>query len=417
LSKGIYQLGWGSKAKIMEESITGSDSLIGAKSSHNKITSAHLFRLSGLPAPEHGVAKDSKTAQMIANQLSFPVVVKPADLDRGEGVTINITDDEHLEKAFDEAMKLSKSKQVLVEKQVDGVCHRILIEHGKHLFSVKREPKSIKGNGVDTIATLIQKENINENEKAPWKRKVLVPHDNLALIELQKIGMNFDSIPEEDVWVKLRDIQSTRWGGRSVNCTSSIHPDNIDLAIRAAKIFGITIIGVDIITTDITKPWYETGAIINEVNLAPYFALGENSQDKLETFFDKFIEEDGRIPIDVFIGNTKTTLSKAKAKQKAYQKSGLKCYLTTHTKTYDNKNNLFHLASRYLIQRVQALLLNSEVDAIIIVVNNDEFLHTKLPFDKVSDITVVSKNVQSFVDTSININTEELDKLVGVFKF
>lgn len=414
LGNGVYQLGWGSKATTMDRGTIETDSFINARASGNKIESARLCRLSGLPAPVHGVAHDVKTAKIIAKELSFPVVVKPSDSNGGKGVTINITDEKSLKRAFNEAIQFSNSKKVIVEKQVDGVCYRILIARDQHLYTVKREPISVQGNGVDSIATLIEKENRKEDKKAPWKRNRPYPHDNLTLKELHKLGLDFDSIPEKDTWIPLRNIESMEWGGRTVNVTSSIHPDNIDIAIRASKQFGLNLVGVDIISADITKPWYETGAIINEVNLSPTFGGSETEKNLLPIIYDGVIEGNGRIPIDVFIGNTKSTLEKAQTKQKEYIASGLRCYLTTHNETYDDKNNIFHMVPVNLMQRVQALLLYNEVDAIIIVVENDEFSHTTLPFDKVSNVTIVSKKVQSTLDNSRNINTEEFEKLVAV---
>lgn len=416
LGSGVYQLGWGSKAKKMDRGTVETDSFINAKTSGNKLESARLCRLAGLPAPVHGVAQDIKSAKMIANELSFPVVVKPLDANGGQGVTIDITDEKSLKRAFNEAIQFSHAKKVIVEKQVEGVCYRVLIARDQHLYTVKRDPISVQGNGVDTIATLIEKANRKEEKKAPWKRHRPFPHDNLASKELQKLGLDFDSIPEKDKWIPLRNIETMEWGGRTVNVTTSIHPDNIDIAIRAAKQFDLNLVGVDIITSDITKPWYETGAIINEVNLSPTFGGSETEKNLLPIIYDGFIENDGRIPVDVFIGNTKSTLEKAQAKQKEYIEAGLKCYLTTQNKTYDDKNNVFHMVPDNLMQRVQALLLHRDVDAIIIVVENDEFLHTSLPLDKVSSVTVVSKKIQSVSDNANTINTEELEKLVAVFK-
>ena len=416
LGIGVYQLGWGSKAKTMDRGTIETDSFIKAKTSGNKMESARLCRLAGLPSPVHGVAHDVQTAKRIANELTFPVVIKPLDSNGGKGVTIDITDDKSLKRAFNEAIQFSNSKRVIVEKQVDGVCYRILIARDQHLYTVKRDPISVQGNGVDNIASLIENANREQDRKAPWKRNRPFPQDNLALKELQKHGLGFDSIPEKDRWIPLRNIESMEWGGRTINVTTSIHPDNIDIAIRASKLFGLNLVGVDIITTDISKPWYETGAIINEVNLSPTFGGSETEKNLLPVIYEGFIEGDGRIPLDVFIGSTKSTLEEAQAKQKEYTDAGLKCYLTTHNKTYDDKNNVFHMVPENLMLRVQALLLCNEVDAIIIVVENDEFSHTSLPFDKVSSVTVVSKKVQSVLDNSRTINTEELEKLLAVFR-
>jgi hypothetical protein len=51
--------------------------------------------------------------------------------------------------------------------------------------------------------------------------------------------------------------------------SSRIHPENIALAIHAAKVLRLELAGVDLISTDISQPYHANGACINEVNYAP----------------------------------------------------------------------------------------------------------------------------------------------------
>lgn len=81
-----------------------------------------------------------------------------------------------------------------------------------------------------------------------------------------------------------------------------VHPDNIDIAVRAARLFGLRNAGIDIISADIGRPWHENGAIINEVNYAPYFGGNPVAKAKLPDFFDGFTVGDGRIPIIAYVG-------------------------------------------------------------------------------------------------------------------
>ena len=45
-------------------------------------------------------------------------MVKPSDLERGEGVTVGDVQADNLEAAFNRAVKRSPSKRVLIEQQV-----------------------------------------------------------------------------------------------------------------------------------------------------------------------------------------------------------------------------------------------------------------------------------------------------------
>ncbi|MDD2790999.1 MAG: hypothetical protein PHU40_10090 [Sulfurimonas sp.] len=414
LGNGVYQLGWGSKARKMDRSTLDTDSAMGSMLSQNKILSANLLKIAGLPAPLHAVAKNPEQAKAIAQQIHYPLVVKPADLDRGEGVSIDIYNEEELLSAFDTALKLSRTKEILIERQVEGMCHRLFIAEEELLYVVIRLPISVQANGVDTIETLIKEANAREDKKAPWLRKKMLPSDALAHKELQKLGLDFNSVPPKESWIPLRNIESTQWGGRSEDMSKIIHPDNRDVAIRAAKLFGLSVAGVDIITSNISKPWHETGAIINEINFAPSFGQGEISKSYIPSFFESFIEKDGRVPLEIFVGDDAKTLTKAREKQKQLLKEGKRCYLVMRDGIEDDKNNTIHSSSVGLFDKILSLLLRSDVDALVVVIQNDALLYFQIPFDKASNVTLVSENIKSYSDNTKIIEKEKLHQLLAM---
>ena len=415
LGAGVYQLGWGSKSKKLDRSTTDTDSAIGTKLSENKVLTANLLKMGGFPAPIHGLATTKEMALTLAKELTYPVVIKPVDLNRGEGVCINITDETLLYKAFDEAMRLSLSKQVIVEKQVKGVCHRLFMAEGKLLYAVSRLPISVQGDGIQSVSELIAQANEEEEKKAPWLRKKPFPNDDLAIESIAKCGLTLSSLPQKGEWVPLREIESDRWGGRSEDYTTTIHPDNVDIALRATELFELNVAGIDIITTDITKAWYETGAIINEINFAPLLGGGELSRAYLPFFIDWVMEGYGRIPVEIFIGDDEKTMQTAKDRQKKFIKDGLKCYLTTHEMTIDAFDQALILPMKSAASRVKALFLNTKVDAVILVLQNDELLHVLAPFDSVSNVSVVSMSVKDFRDPSHSVSLDDVEKLIAHF--
>jgi cyanophycin synthetase len=58
-----------------------------------------------------------------------------------------------------------------------------------------------------------------------------------------------------------------------VDRTDEIHPENIWLAERVARIIGLDIAGIDVVTEDISRPVHETDGAIVEVNAAPGFRM------------------------------------------------------------------------------------------------------------------------------------------------
>lgn len=414
IGSGIYQLGWGNKGKKIDRSTTNNDSAIGLHLSQNKITTVNLLKLAGFPTSNQVIVKSKEELLEATKKLKFPVVVKPINLDRGEGVTVDIYEENKLLWAFENAITLSGLRTVIVEKQVKGICHRLFVSSGKLLYCVKRLPISLKADGINTIEQLIDSANNKESKKIFWEEKVFFPKDSFSIEILKKAGYFLDSIPLKDTWIELRNIESTQWGGRDEDMTDFVHPDNLDLAIRVSKLFVLEVVGIDIITTDISKSWIETNSIINEINYAPLLGGAEISKTYITTFIDRFIQNNGRIPIEVFIGNCKESLIKAKETQQKYLEKGLKCYLTNHESTFTENLNQVNFLTKSLENRIKALLLNSNVEALIIIVQNSEFLYTVFPLDKVDKINFVSNEIED-LKTNKNLDEKNFKLLINNF--
>ncbi|CAM5217465.1 Glutathione biosynthesis bifunctional protein GshAB [Alishewanella longhuensis] len=363
LGMGIYQLGWGSKAFKIDRAITKHDCSLGARLAQNKANTANLLRQAGLPAPIHNIVNNLEEAYTAATELGFPLVVKPIDLDRGEGVTTDIGDFTMLKSAVAHAQSVNPQKPMLVEKQARGVCHRLVIVNSALLYAVKRLPVGVYGNGVDSIASLIKHEMAVQAALPPWQRSLTLQLDQLALDTLQKNGLSPLSIPAVGNFVALKPIESTAWGGVDVDVTQQVHPDNLKAAIMAAQLFGLYVAGIDIISEDITTPWYLNNAIINEVNFSPLLGGAAISLSYLPTFIKKLIQDDGRIPIN-YIADEKLAL----ARQQALLKQGHNCYLITESTTLDAKGNVLAQPQSFTLkQRVMSLLIQEHVSALVIV--------------------------------------------------
>ncbi len=402
LGSGVYQLGCGSRGRRIDKSSVEYDSLIGAQIAQNKMSAASLIRDAGLPAPVHLLADSKEKALSSAMKLGWPIVVKPADMDRGEGVTVDIVDETMLLDGFAKAYDASRSKKVIVEKQVDGVCCRIFIAQDKMLYALNRLPKSVTGNGVDTVESLIDKANELEMSIPPWKRSEPFPKDALALEAIRMAGLTPESVPKPDELVPLRRIESTQWGGYDEDVSDTIHPDNIDLALRAARLFGLHVAGIDIISPDVTIPWYRNGAIVNEVNASPQYGGGEISRRTIPAFLHDLIEGDGRIPITVVVGDTEE-MERALDIQKEQLDKGMRSFVSSHIKSMDWRGEEVHFSFEGLYRRTRSLLMDERVDALVLVMQTDEFLYTGLPLSYIDNIVITPQPVYSVKHASDQI--------------
>ena len=390
LGAGTYQLGLGSRAVWFDRSTTERDSAVGAKMCNSKELAAVLLRRAGLPAPDHDVVSTPKEAADSAERLGWPVVVKPADRDRGEGVTVDIADGEALTSAFRTARQASHRKRVIVERQVEGVCHRLFIAGGRLLYAVRRLPMSVVGDGRLTVADLIETAVRDDLRLPPWHRSGIRPLDNLARAAITAAGLTPEAVPEPGRRVALRRIESTEWGGVDEDVTEVVHPENLRVALAAARLFRLEITGIDIISPDITRPWYDNGAIINEVNFAPLLGGGEISRRHIGEYLERILGGDGRIPVLVFAGGPGAWQAASRYHARLCS-NGQRAWLSTALRTVNPDGTDQPMTRDGLFHRTRALVMDRAVDALVLVVHDDELLHSGPALDRVDTLYVIDE--------------------------
>lgn len=363
---GIYSLGIGSARRLLFNSVSDQDSMIGAKLTSNKAVTTNLLKKAGLPTPNHAVAYDYRQALEAAEKIGWPVVVKPVDGERGEGVSMNIGNSADLQPAVELALKYSKLKGVLVEESVSGVCYRLFVANGALLYVVKRPAIDIIGNGEDTVATLAERAYQKERLRPSWRREKRPGLDDEAVAHLATLGLKPNYIPAASESVPLRLIESTASGGGSIDVTAITHPDNVAIAIQAASAVGLDTVGVDIICEDISVPWHQGNAVINELNFQPRFGSGEVSRGRIPQFLNDYLLNGGMIPIEAFAADE---AEPAATQLAAWQACGLNAaLLNTESGQVSWGDNRAIMPTRLKgRQQLRALLLNRQLDALAIV--------------------------------------------------
>jgi cyanophycin synthetase len=381
---GRYVLGWGAQSRIFDRSSNMLDSAIGSTTTQYKHKALQWMRSSGIPVPAGSVFKSGQPLTLASlSHLRLPLVVKPVDRDRGEGVTLGINTEAALQSAIDLAAALSK--QFLVEEQIAGTCHRILVIDGKVVYAVKRHPKSVVGDGSQSIAALVNQLNASIRRKIPNKRLPEYHLDELALICLSASGLSPNSVLATGEKAFLRPAQSTLWGGEPEEVTSALHPDNAALAIRAARLFGLNCAGVDFISTDIARPWYHNGAVINEVNYSPVMGRTHPFQRRAARVYMRSIfPSKGKIPIDVFVGSG--CRSNAVLLWQQQVASGKRSVFCTEEGMFDQDGQPLHLAgpsSAY--EKIAMLRTVSTIDGLVVHADSLDLLAASgLPFEYAS---------------------------------
>jgi cyanophycin synthetase len=206
------------------------------------------------------------------DHVRFPLVVKPVGGNHGRGITTNLNSWEETVVAFEAAKKVSNS--VIVERYVVGDDYRLLVINYKLVAAAKRTAAHVVGDGKATIRQLVDEVNKDPN-RGYGHEKVLTQIDinDLTLSILKEKGMTPDTVPAKGEFVKLKDTANLSTGGTAEDVLDHVHPYNIFMAERIARIIDLDICGIDIMTTDIGLPLPETSGAVLEVNAGPGFRM------------------------------------------------------------------------------------------------------------------------------------------------
>lgn len=271
-ASSLVQFGYGKYVKRIRASCSSLTSEIATEIAGDKELTNHLLLEAGLPSPRGVIVTDQAAAIEAARRLGFPVVTKPIDGNHGRGVNIGLSRAEDVRWGFSQAQ--AHSGQVLVEQQFEGEDHRLLVIGGKLVAAAKRVPACVTGDGTSTIEQLIMQENRDprrgEGHEAALTKIVI---DDCLLYFIKSLGRTLQSIPAMGEQVLLRPTANLSTGGKAVDCTDIVHPDNRRVSCRAAQIVGLDIAGIDFVTPDITKSVFEVGGGVIEVNAGPGFRM------------------------------------------------------------------------------------------------------------------------------------------------
>jgi cyanophycin synthetase len=274
-ARAMLQLGYGIHQKRLQATLTDYSGILGVELACDKEGTKTILRDSGIPVPRGTVIQYLDDLEEGIKEVGgFPIVIKPLDGNHGRGITIDINSWAEAEEAYDLASSASKTRSVIVERYYKGSDHRVLVINGKLVAVAERIPAHVTGDGRSTIEELIDITNQDPN-RGDGHDNVLtrITIDRTASVVLQRQGYNLSSVLDKGEIAYLRATANLSTGGVAVDRTDDIHPENIWLCQRAAKIIGLDIAGIDVVTPDISKPLREVDGVIVEVNAAPGFRM------------------------------------------------------------------------------------------------------------------------------------------------
>lgn len=316
----LVQLGYGVNQKRIRATIASTTSNIAVDIACDKEETKLLLEAAEIPVPRGTVIRTEAGLDEAIDKFGYPLVIKPIDGNHGKGNTTNITTKEQALKAFEAAKAYSRS--VIVERFITGFDFRCLVINNKFICAALRTPASVVGDGIHSIQWLIEETN-KDPRRGFGHEKVLtqITIDQFTQKMLDDAEITLDHIPAKGERVLLKPTANLSTGGTSTDVTDEVHPANIFMFERIARIIGLDICGIDVMATDLRTPINENGGAILEVNAAPGFRMHIEPAEGLprnvaEPVVDMLFPKGsaGRIPIIAITGtNGKTTTTRLTA--------------------------------------------------------------------------------------------------------
>ncbi len=271
-SSSLVQLGYGKNQVRFRATMTDKTSSIAVDLAGNKDETKRILQEQAIPVAKGLTISTAEGLDEVLDKVGFPLVFKPLNGNHGKGASINVKTRAEAVEAF--AFAQQYSNRVIAERFITGHDFRVLVIDNRMVAAAQRVPAHVVGNGEHTVQQLIDMEN-NDPRRGYGHENVLteitVDRDTLDLLE--KKGYNLESIPPKKEIVYLKSTANLSTGGTSIDVTDMVHPQNVFMCERIARVIGLDICGIDIMANNLTQPLTENGGVVLEVNAAPGFRM------------------------------------------------------------------------------------------------------------------------------------------------
>lgn len=413
----LVMLGHGVNQRRIQASICCNTSCIAVDLVSDKERTKKLLGEAHIPVAPGMTVYDEQDLEEAIEEIGFPLVVKPVDGNHGRGITINIQSKEEALAAFYLAKQIST--RVIVESFVQGSDYRFLVVNYKLVAVAKRTPAMVMGDGVSTIAQLVEKTNADPERGEGHEKtltKIVVDESTETLLKSQ--GLTLENVLPLGEILFLKQTANLSTGGTARDVTDYVHPHNAFMAERIARITGLDICGIDIMARDVAIPiTNETGAVL-EVNaapglrmhLAPHKGLARNvAAPILDMLYPK--GKAARIPIVAITGtNGKTTTTRLVAH--IAKQAGKNVGYTTTDGIYVH-DRLIHAGDCTGAVSAETVLAEPTVDFAVLECARGGILRNGLGFDQ-CDVSIVTNVMEDHIGLGDIETLEEMAKVKAV---
>jgi cyanophycin synthetase len=277
--------GGGSRDVCVSRNLNPLDSGATLALADNKMASYRLLEQAEIPTPEHVVLRssDKQAALDFLKSAKGCVVVKPAaGTGGGAGVTTGVATPSQLRHAM--AWAGAYNDKVIVERNVGGETFRLVYLDGKLLDCVMRRSPRLVGDGILTVQKLVDQENKRRLEEGFKRAQSLLGVDCDMKATLAAQGLGLGSVPANGWQFKVKRVVNDNIGAENISMAHLLCDAVINTGRTVANIFGLRLVGIDVITTDPSLPLRETSGAVIDVNGDP-------------GFYYHYYKNEGRVPL------------------------------------------------------------------------------------------------------------------------
>ncbi len=391
--QSLVQLGFGIHQKRIQATTTTQTNMISVDIAGDKSATKKLLGDMGVPVPKGYKIREEEELAATIDRIGYPVVIKPLDGNHGKGATVGINSIDHAKIAFEKAKEYSR--WIIVEKQLIGNDFRALVVNNRLIAVAERVPAHVVGDGKQTIQQLIDETN-SDSRRGYGHENVLtqITIDQQTERLIKAKNYTLESVLPKNEILYLKTTANISTGGTAIDRTDEVHPENVFLFERIARIIGLDIAGVDVIATNVAEPLTQSGGGIIEVNAAPGFrmhlapseGIGRNvAEHVVDMLFPAGTPS--RIPIFAITGtNGKTTTTRLIAH--ILRNSGKTVGFTTTDGTYIGNNQIVAGDNTGPVS-AQLVLRDPTVEVAVLETARGGIIRSGLGFDH-CDVAVVT---------------------------
>ena len=266
ISSGILQINSGQKARFIRGTVTDQVPTLLAEIQADKVATARLLRLHGIPTVTHKRVYDLNNALDAADQLGYPIVLKPYNGAQDRHVHVNI-------KGADELIHACTRTNFpiedgLIEVFIEGPIYRIFMVRNSIVYCSFKQHEYIEGDDNRTIRQLIQA-HCDKTFKTKHKLKAKLDYDHVVTKNKIQERLVAENKSESTVLAHGQKFRITRIPGMSSGSivhyidTGDLPAIFIQQLNCISNLFAGAPIGIDAIGQSLEEVKF------NEVNIGP----------------------------------------------------------------------------------------------------------------------------------------------------